>query len=738
MPTKKETRVEVNTFVQGLITEASPLNFPANASSNEENFILNRDGSRQRRLGMDLEPGTHLYDSTEPYSLIRTVGVNTFTWSQVKGSTFLELTVVQTGNLLSFFDNSKENMSADGYKGFLKIDIFPQDLPFSFAAIEGFLVVVASIGTFAVISYNEATQALTLGYDRIFIRDLFGVQSAVDLYETDASYRGPLEPLQYYNLQNQSWGIPRKNAADILVDPILNYESSLGKAPSNSEQVWLGMQFQAATPPAVPSERQYINLYEDTLGSTTTAAKGYYIIDALERGASRAFYFANNRTKYPILGYYTSGVVSPYINPNFKTDITEGGPSCVAAFAGRVFYSGFNGSVVDGDSRSPNYGDFVFYSQLVKNSRDFNRCYQEGDPTSREGSDVVDTDGGFVKISGANNIISLVPLATSLVVVAKNGIWTVTGGSDYGFTATNIKVNKVSAYGGTSRFSIVVDGDRMFYWSNEGIFLLARNQLGDFSVESISLGTIQTFYDAISSFGKETCKGFYDTEDKKIKWLYRSGWFYEPGTVHKELVLDTTLNSFSVNRIGATEDWKYAPAGLFKTDFGTKYLTLVRLPPQLTFSFSAYTDEQFIDWRSEDGVGVDAKAFCFTGYQTGGDSAVNKQIPYLIMHFKKTEKEIDNITKMPKNPSGCLMQCRWGFTNGPQSNKWTNLQQVYRDRRMFYPDANWSIDNGYDLLTSKTKIRGEGKAFSMYLETEPKKDCKIIGWSITLNANSIT
>jgi len=45
------------TFVAGLNTDASPLNFPDNFSSDEENFILNLDGSRQRRKGLALETG---------------------------------------------------------------------------------------------------------------------------------------------------------------------------------------------------------------------------------------------------------------------------------------------------------------------------------------------------------------------------------------------------------------------------------------------------------------------------------------------------------------------------------------------------------------------------------------------------------------------------------------------------------------------------------------------------------
>ena len=47
--------LEISTFVAGLNTEAGPLTFPENASLAEKNFILDVDGSRQRRLGLDWE-----------------------------------------------------------------------------------------------------------------------------------------------------------------------------------------------------------------------------------------------------------------------------------------------------------------------------------------------------------------------------------------------------------------------------------------------------------------------------------------------------------------------------------------------------------------------------------------------------------------------------------------------------------------------------------------------------------
>lgn len=42
-------------FVKGLITEASALTFPEGATVDEDNFVINRDGSRQRRLGLEID-----------------------------------------------------------------------------------------------------------------------------------------------------------------------------------------------------------------------------------------------------------------------------------------------------------------------------------------------------------------------------------------------------------------------------------------------------------------------------------------------------------------------------------------------------------------------------------------------------------------------------------------------------------------------------------------------------------
>lgn len=58
-----------NTFTKGLMTEASELNFPEDFSLYEKNFLLHRDGGRDRRKGMELVYPLGLTLTSGPYPL---------------------------------------------------------------------------------------------------------------------------------------------------------------------------------------------------------------------------------------------------------------------------------------------------------------------------------------------------------------------------------------------------------------------------------------------------------------------------------------------------------------------------------------------------------------------------------------------------------------------------------------------------------------------------------------------
>jgi hypothetical protein len=800
---KQGARAEVNTFVQGLITEASPLNFPPNASVDEDNFILNRDGSRQRRLGMDFEDGYALRSvaSVLP-NQVSSAGHSSFTWSGVAGNDGLEFLVVQLNKDIKFFDLSADSITNEGYITSLQLD-FPTGTDYSFASVDGKLIVAAGSDTIGVITYNSGS-SFTVEYVRLRVRDIWGVEEQGQ-YESDYMYRDGVQHSEHiYNLRNQSWALPRKDYKGRLKDPIRLYFLEHQVFPSNSETVWPGLQYQPVQGTSDPFERIYPAMYAEVFGADVKAPKGSFIIDLLRRGQSRITeYEANYERSYtyneaideklgPLVPTvsadgttitYTQSTTQEAVPAGWSykltyngivlpSDYTNGGASVVCEFAGRVFYAGFTGDIVDGDKRSPNLSNYVAFSQLVKSTGDITKCYQEGDPTSRENSDVVDTDGGVFRVSGADKIIGLVNIESHLIIIATNGVWAVSGGSDYGFTATNFKVVKISSYGGLSQSSIVEAGNQSFYWAEDGIYTIGRDKVGDLVVTSLTQQTIQTLYDEIPRNAKIGCKGVYDEYSKKIRWVYKQGEMFTETSVTKELILDTLLGSFYTHTIGNATDndveivgvtvgsavrsevvFDSIQAGTDEVLAGTdsvgysldvqftgtqsvRYIAVKYVGSTTSLTVAMYRDPQFVDWRSSDSVGVDAKAYLLTGSQTAGDSSIMKQIPYLIMHFRRTEMETD-ANGVPLKQSSCKVRTQWDWANTANSKKWSSLFQAYRIRRPLLVSGGEDYDTGFETVVTKNKIRGRGRAFALYMETEPGKDCNILGWNLTVNGNAL-
>jgi hypothetical protein len=759
---KPIAKAEINTFVAGLITEASPLNFPPNASRDEENFVLKKNGSRERRLGLDVELDCVTRDTGFTEVNLKEVAFSSFKWFGAGNNPNNEFAVLQFGSRIDVYDTSKKSISKDGFIGSVTLTVSDLTREFSYASVDGILVIAANTETIHIVEYKNS--ALVYTTSRLLVRDLWGLADTennnVNLRPTSASNA------QLYNLRNQGWGIPRKNSAGTLQDPLSIFYSAYTKFPANSEVVYAGLQFQPVTS-GTSFERIYPNLYDEVLGlNTSVAAKGYFIIDALKRGTSRFTEYGNNRTKFSTLAYPITSL---------PTDTTSGGCAVVTDFSGRVFYGGFTGTVSDGDNNSPLLSSYVLFSQVVKKPTDIVKCYQEGDPTSRDNSDIVSTDGGFIRISGAKKIVGLVGLGDSLFIIADNGVWKVSGGSDFGFSADNYLANKLSGFGCTNNKSIVVVNNQIFFWGDEGIFSIQMNQYGDWTVSNISNGSIQTFFDVIEESDKLKAKGVYDSFDKKIRWLFNQDLDRNNLNVVKELALDLQLNAFSVNRFYNLSDDTPEVIGYIVTSAfvsgsqeedvivgindvevggeqvvinrdtrasgiqSVKYVTLTgAVSTNIGYCFSEYRNLNFRDWESIDDVGVDAYAYVITGHTTAGDSSVAKQSPYITTHMSRTEIDVetDSGELVPSRTSSCLMTGIWDWADTSASKKMGSSQQIYRYRRpLFIVDEDSSYDSGFEVISSKSKIRGRGKALSLKFETEPYKDCKLLGWNLSLTGN---
>ncbi len=774
---------EHNTFVGGLVTEASPLVFPENAAVDINNFVLSKTGQISRRLGMNFED-----NHTSQYSkYVENVGsepaISAYTWENAGGDAEARIIVVQIGYSINFYLANGFPLSGNLVHTHT-LDSEYQGVYADFATVDGLLV--AATGSPELLVFEYDGESVTQSEYRLKIRDVFGVAHIQnDINYRDSSnlskrVKGNINPIteHNYNLRNSGWAslrYPRKD--EFLVDPlVLFYEETGGEEldelfngqghlPSYSDSLLLGL-----LPNTEDGDNKTIDRFmPDVLLSTTTGnfpvPMGYFVIDLLDRGQDRYNQLQDlmaTSTKYQ--GELVAG--------DIPTDRTDKGASTVSEFAGRVFYSGFNGDVIGGDEYSPRLSSYVLFSKLIDSKPDLSICHQVGDPTSRDNSELLDTDGGFLRIDGAYNIKRLVNIGSALIVVAENGVWAILGGSDYGFSATESKVVKVSDKGCSAPRSVVVIDNSLMYWGYDGIHHIQYNEYGDLGSNNITNNTIQTFYDDISSLNKVFCQGYYDSYEHKVRWIYGNRVTGEDDSI--ELVLDVALGAFykhtipgsSTGRPNVICPFEVPPYRAGEAVEGvvvdlddvvsdedsvvvtvsepvsstkeTYYIAVTgfvlsfednRTNSNVEYTFCAYNDDSFLDWGD-----IDAEAYLITGWNGYGDYQRNKQVPYVTFHFMRTEDgfEEDELGDLyPTHQSSCKVRAMWDWSNSINSNRWGREFQAYRYKRLYMPEnASDPYDTGFLTITTKNKLRGKGQVLSLNIRTEEGKDCKLLGWSM--------
>lgn len=487
--------IQINNFVRGLVTEASPLTFPPGASLDEVNFVLKRDGTRERRLGLDLEDNYGLHDLGLSSAVLEGARCQAYRWSIPNGDIEQDIGVIQTGNRIWFIDLYTQNPSANILNGGSAISVpeITNDALMTFTTINNYLVGITNgLPQPYLFNYDASTDAITIETAPIVVRDLWGVNDSLDVNGRPSS----LSAAHHYNLLNQGWLTSIQSTCGAGINAIDCTYNTFGIYPSNSDQWSLG-RIEDLTSADV--KKFDPNIAARNLVSTGQAPRGHFIINLYSRGESR-----NNQT----------GLTLP-------VDRETGRITAIAAYSGRIFYGGILSSVVGGDNRSPNLSGTVLFSQLFENKINLVKCYQEADPTSPDINDIVDTDGGLIQIPECSYIFALKAIRESLFVFAANGVWEIRGG-DNGFTATSYMVNKISNVGVYAPKSIVEVEGTIYFWAATGIHAIGRNENGVFQTTNLTLPTIQTLYNAIPDASKKNARGYHDLSQNRARWLYYS------------------------------------------------------------------------------------------------------------------------------------------------------------------------------------------------------------------------
>ena len=201
MPQSLTQRV-VNTFVKGLITEAGELTFPPDASVDELNCDLRRDGSRRRRKGAAKETNFELSSFTVADDAITTTGA----WYNVGGQSGLEFLVFQNGSTLHFYNKSGSPFSANIETATVNLltyevagSVGASQAKCSFTSLKGALIVVSEAIDPIYIERDNVAETLTVTQIDFRVRD-FDWQGDTTTY--DESKASPSDDLMVSHLIN--------------------------------------------------------------------------------------------------------------------------------------------------------------------------------------------------------------------------------------------------------------------------------------------------------------------------------------------------------------------------------------------------------------------------------------------------------------------------------------------------------------------------------------------------------
>ncbi len=727
------------TFVKGLITEAGPLTYPQDASIDEDNCVIYRTGNRSRRLGIDVEQYAQADTITISQSDFDNNAIKEYRWDSVANDANRSFLVFQVGRYLNFFDLSG-NTILEGEKAF-KVDLEPFKVAaatnhyaseVSFAHGKGLLFVVGEKFEPFYVQYNSTLDAITTQRIYIQIRDFKGVADGLANDEEPTT----LSDAHHYNLLNQGWLNPSNDATGSSVlyftsfgsvaiadqapnTPIGSYFTATSRYPGNNKQWWVAKD--STTGDFDP------NLLVKEYFGTSLAPRGHYVVNA----------FNIDRTA-------VSGVA------NIDAETTLERPCSVAFANGRVWYT---------------WNSNVAFSQVLTDKSKAGFCYQEADPTSEVISDLVATDGGLIPIPEMAKGLRLEPVGSGMLVFATNGVWFI-GGTDAGFTATDISVSKVSPIGTTSPNSVISVNDAIYWWSNIGIQAM-KQQMGLFGAvdgifdkQNISEQTIQTFYNDIDQEPKQYVKVAYDEQTNVIQWLFKTNDIGNRYFYNRVLNLDLTLQAFYPWTISTGAQFPYV-VGITTTPKLAGYLGnldisvrptfikyIVVVPETFStvnyrFNFATFNSINFTDWDTYGeiiGDPLQYLSYVETGYELLEDAMRKKQTPWVFTYFKRTEENYveDGDDYTTDRQSSCMFQVKWDWASSNISGKYSTKREAYRHVRLpVMTEEDLSFDTGYPIVVTKHKVRGSGRAIQFRFESDAvAKDFDLLGWSVAVTGTT--
>jgi len=772
-----------NKFTKGLISESTALNFPEDACTDTDNCLFDHLGRVERRLGIDLEGG-----HVDTNQTLTGASVVTYQWKNVGGDGDLVYVVVQIGDTLHFYKvSASASLSSGKHANTIALSTFfatgvtsASTVECQFSQGNGYLFVTNPNCDPFYISFNAGTNTFSATKITIQQRDFTGVSDSLANNERPTS----LTDAHRYNLANQGWSSRYliQSATSITIGTGSKaFTTTAGMPILVGDRVRV---YSRATPGSLGPSANTGNIMIGTVtaysGTTltvnVTATNGagtltdWNIIEEPDNLEAWNILFGNYPNNNDVWFLYknTSGVFAPtteYVNKYVSNNLAPRGhfilnvfnqdraaasgitsivavttgtarPSTCAFFAGRVFYGGI---------QNVGYNARIYFSQILDDISRAGFCYQAEDPTSETLFDLLPTDGGYVDILEAGQILKLVPMLNSLIVICTNGVWSISGSQGMGFVANDYSIHKVSAVPSQSANSLVEVNGVPIWWTPDGIVSMeADPQTGQFSVKVLIGQTILSFYQTIPLESRRYARGVWDPEDYKIQWLYRStasttfnerytydrmltlnmlsGAFFPwsisatPGRIHGAVAVRAQGGTYSLSSVtaasganivqsgsGANNVIVFSPSSSSTGNSGTliKYLTSYINGANTPVTFSECYQTTYKDWETLSTT--DFTSYFVTGYRIHGEGMRKYQTNY-VSFFSDADATATSFK----------VRGEWDFSTSGSSGRWSTVQ----------------IPAGFFKARPKRlKIRGHGLSCQLRVESVSGQPFSLIGWA---------
>lgn len=781
MPSKSTTSVE-NNFTKGLITESTGLNFPENAATDTDNCEYTVIGDVLRRLGIDFEDNfTEVAidvsgKAVNTYKWNNAGGNGITQMLVVQAGLTLHFFDITASTNTSPISAHKLSSTVD-ISPYLQVENAVAAVKeCQFADGNGYLFVFHPNSDPLYCSYNGANGLITVNVITLEIRDFIGAKENPD-YPVDFRPTLPYDA-HIYNLQNQGWSkgtgataVQTLSGSGPLIGlGLKTFDIPAGLGFTNGDIVSIavtnqifgsrgviaaGTQVMSGTVIGYSGTTLSVSVYtvnSDAVSvdgspySFTTVSKGYLntwnsAIGNFPSNSDVWWYFKNASGVFDPVntignvtlstgnaprGHYILNAFNQWRSaisgvPSVTNVVTNSRPKTGAWFQGRVWYAGVDDSIQpDGTTDFYSWASNIYFSQIINGPSEFGNCYQVNDPTSENLNGILPTDGGVVVIPEAGSIYKLFPIQNGLLVFAANGVWFITGSQGIGFAANDYTITKISSVPSISGTSFVEVLGLPYFWNEDGIYAVTPQQGGALSVQSITVGTIDSFYDEIPTSCKKLARGSYNPLDFTIQWSYRDIEFnnitesYKFNRILNFNVFNKAFFPYSIsisNYYIAGINFISGPGGLDTPSPAFRYLTIYPSSSSATLSYEK--DEDYLDWQSS-GTGVDYESYFVAGYKLQGDAQRRFQIPYVYM-FSRTEEP---------RVSGYKIQGIWDYASTTTSGRWSRPEIV-------------KIDNqDFNMQFRRHKIRGMGLTLQIKIKSVTGIPFDIMGWSVYGNVNT--